>query len=568
MASSKKKSEAENGGLINMSKGSLNYPKQSLKEGGPKDPPKGRNKKNPSTLDLYNYNNFLNEEGTTDPAETGVKKATTKKKPTAFDLYNSKVENKKDVVEEELRTSGPFRQFDVDNLEASSEENKIEPIEKTSEIYSKKSQELMKLKEDSKEIEKGAEGKYVGEYQRILKDQGLYTDEIDDKFGPNTRQAVKDYQEEKGMEVTGVIDANTAAELIAEKEVEPKIEMEGNVDYVLGEISKLGYLEEGEEMTKEKFENIKKEINSDIQNSYLPALAKPARSMVGINTGNMTEENYSEKELELMKKIAVRGGKLNKTFAYDDAREGTDLEGKAVSEYASNLMTSSGAKESVTLSLSLGAASIIKAPDGYVYVFDTFDYNDSDKYGIEDKDGVVDKRTPDEVFSDWMQGARDRGETGSRGEIAYAVARGQGSRNQRRAQIEASEKGEVWKPSVALIKLGKAEDLLKEYGDGYKEATKIEKDKKEVQKEKKEVEKKQSKSIPENVGKGARGSYVEDYQEILKYEGHYKDTLDGKFGKNTKQAVMDFQREKGIKEDGIIGKDTKRELEKARKKKG
>ena len=148
------------------------------------------------------------------------------------------------------------------------------------------------------------------------------------------------------------------------------------------------------------------------------------------------------------------------------------------------------------------------------------------------------------------------------------MARGQGSRNQRRAQIEASEKGEVWKPSVALIKLGKAEDLLKEYGDGYKEATKIEKDKKEVQKEKKEVEKKQSKSIPENVGKGARGSYVEDYQEILKYEGHYKDTLDGKFGKNTKQAVMDFQREKGIKEDGIIGKDTKRELEKARKKKG
>ena len=203
-----------------MSKGSLNYPKQSLKEGGPKDPPKGRNKKNPSTLDLYNYNNFLNEEGTTDPAEIGIKKATIKKKPTAFDLYNSKVKNKKDVVEEELRTSGPFRQFDVDNLEASSEENKLEPIENTSVTDSKKSKKLMKLKKDSKEIEKGAEGKYVGEYQRILKDQGLYTDEIDDKFGPNTRQAVKDYQKEKGMEVTGVIDQNTAAELIAEKEVE------------------------------------------------------------------------------------------------------------------------------------------------------------------------------------------------------------------------------------------------------------------------------------------------------------------------------------------------------------
>jgi peptidoglycan hydrolase-like protein with peptidoglycan-binding domain len=198
--------------------------KGGLKKADSKEKPNtqntGRNTKNPSTLDLYNYNNFLNEEGTTDPAETGVKKATIKKNPTAFDLYNSKVKNKKDVVEEELRTSGPFRQFDVDNLEASSEENKIEPIEKTSEIYSKKSKELMKLKKDSKEIEKGAEGKYVGEYQRILKDQGLYTDEIDDKFGPNTRQAVKDYQKEKGMEVTGVIDQDTAAALIAEKEVE------------------------------------------------------------------------------------------------------------------------------------------------------------------------------------------------------------------------------------------------------------------------------------------------------------------------------------------------------------
>jgi g-D-glutamyl-meso-diaminopimelate peptidase len=53
---------------------------------------------------------------------------------------------------------------------------------------------------------------------------------------------------------------------------------------------------------------------------------------------------------------------------------------------------------------------------------------------------------------------------------------------------------------------------------------------------------------------------VEDYQKILKNKGYYKDNLDGIFGKNTKQAVLDFQKERGIKQDGIIGKDTIREL--------
>jgi murein L,D-transpeptidase YcbB/YkuD len=165
-----------------------------------------------------------------------------------------------------------------------------------------------------------------------------------------------------------------------------------------------------------------------------------------------------------------------------------------------------------------------------------------------------------------MAGAKRRGETEGAKATAYAIARATGSKQQRKAQIEASEKGEVWKPSVSLINLGKTEDLLEKYGKQGEEATILpeekeqEKVKKEVQKEKKEVEKKKTESTPKNVQKGAKGSYVEDYQKILKNKGYYKDNLDGIFGKNTKQAVLDFQKERGIKQDGIIGKDTIREL--------
>jgi peptidoglycan hydrolase-like protein with peptidoglycan-binding domain len=548
--------------------------KGGLKKADSKEKPNtqntGRNTKNPSTLDLYDYNNFLNEEGTTDPAETGIKKATIKKKPTAFDLYNSKIEGKKNVddnsseekesVKEELRTSGPFRQFDVDNLEASSEENKIEPIEKTSEIYSRDNKELITLKKGEKEIEAGSKGSYVEGYQKILKDKGFYKDEIDGKFGKNTKQAVLDYQKEKGLKANGIISGNTLVEMLSEKNVEASPEMKGSVEYFTKTMSDIGYIEKGEEITSEKFESIKREIAKDTQNTFTPAIYKTAAFVGGRDTGNLTEENFSDKELELMRKMAVRGNKLNSSFSYDETREGTSLQGKVLSQYGDNMGEVAKNKESSTISLVLGSAGIIQGPDGNAYVYDTFDFNDVGVYGEEDS------RTPDEVFKERMAGAKRRGETEGAKAIAYAIARATGSKQQRKAQIEASEKGEVWKPSVSLINLGKTEDLLEKYGKQGEEATILpeekeqEKVKKEVQKEKKEVEKKKTESTPKNVQKGAKGSYVEDYQKILKNKGYYKDNLDGIFGKNTKQAVLDFQKERGIKQDGIIGKDTIREL--------
>ena len=552
-----------------MSNGRLDYYKQSLKEGGPKDPPKGRNKKNPSTLELYDYNSFLNGEES-NPVNSKLNKAPSKKNPTAFDLYNSKIEGKKNVddnsseekesVKEELRTSGPFRQFDVDNLEASSEENKIEPIEKTSEIYSRDNKELITLKKGEKEIEAGSKGSYVEGYQKVLKDKGFYKDEIDGKFGKNTKQAVLDYQKEKGLKANGIISGNTLVEMLSEKNVEASPEMKGSVEYFTKTMSDIGYTEKGEEITSEKFESIKREIAKDTQNTFTPALYKTAAFVGGRDTGNLTEENFSDKELELMRKMAVRGNKLNSSFSYDETREGTSLQGKVLSQYGDNMGEVAKNKESSTISLVLGSAGIIQGPDGNAYVYDTFDFNDVGVYGEEDS------RTPDEVFKERMAGAKRRGETEGAKATAYAIARATGSKQQRKAQIEASEKGEVWKPSVSLINLGKTEDLLEKYGKQGEEATILpeekeqEKVKKEVQKEKKEVEKKKTESTPKNVKKGAKGSYVEDYQKILKNNGYYKDNLDGIFGKNTKQAVLDFQKERGIKQDGIIGKDTIREL--------
>lgn len=56
---------------------------------------------------------------------------------------------------------------------------------------------------------------------------------------------------------------------------------------------------------------------------------------------------------------------------------------------------------------------------------------------------------------------------------------------------------------------------------------------------------------------GSRGSDVKALQTALKEMGYYSDSIDGKFGPNTKAAVMAFQRNEGISVDGIVGPNTK-----------
>lgn len=58
----------------------------------------------------------------------------------------------------------------------------------------------------------------------------------------------------------------------------------------------------------------------------------------------------------------------------------------------------------------------------------------------------------------------------------------------------------------------------------------------------------------------SRGSDVSRLQQALQDKGFSPQGVDGSFGKNTKAAVMAFQRQQGITVDGIVGRDTAQRL--------
>jgi peptidoglycan hydrolase-like protein with peptidoglycan-binding domain len=51
-------------------------------------------------------------------------------------------------------------------------------------------------------------------------------------------------------------------------------------------------------------------------------------------------------------------------------------------------------------------------------------------------------------------------------------------------------------------------------------------------------------------------------QRALKSAGFYQWPIDGKIGPKTKEAIIKFQKAKGLKADGIVGKKTSAELNK------
>lgn len=59
---------------------------------------------------------------------------------------------------------------------------------------------------------------------------------------------------------------------------------------------------------------------------------------------------------------------------------------------------------------------------------------------------------------------------------------------------------------------------------------------------------------------GSRSDEVRAIQQALKNRGYYNYTVDGIFGTRTKNAVMSFQRDSGLKVDGIAGVNTLRAL--------
>ncbi len=68
----------------------------------------------------------------------------------------------------------------------------------------------------------------------------------------------------------------------------------------------------------------------------------------------------------------------------------------------------------------------------------------------------------------------------------------------------------------------------------------------------------QEKAIKEKLPKDRK----KQIQIALQKAGFYKGKIDGKIGPQTKQAIREFQKAKGLKPDGAIGQKTWKELEK------
>lgn len=58
------------------------------------------------------------------------------------------------------------------------------------------------------------------------------------------------------------------------------------------------------------------------------------------------------------------------------------------------------------------------------------------------------------------------------------------------------------------------------------------------------------------VRSGSTGNDVKELQRALKEKGFDPQGTDGKFGENTRKAVVAFQKANGLKADGVVGRDT------------
>ena len=58
------------------------------------------------------------------------------------------------------------------------------------------------------------------------------------------------------------------------------------------------------------------------------------------------------------------------------------------------------------------------------------------------------------------------------------------------------------------------------------------------------------------IKQGSKGNDVKEVQSRLKKWGYYNGSVDGVFGKQTRDAVIAFQKKNGLKADGVVGKAT------------
>ena len=137
---------------------------------------------------------------------------------------------------------------------------------------------------------------------------------------------------------------------------------------------------------------------------------------------------------------------------------------------------------------------------------------------------------------------------------------------QTRSAIKAFQKAKSLKPtgridSTTLLALNqekeapkniKQDDTEKLLQLHLQEITKDTRSKEELQK----IMEPQNKEIKEEIPKDK----TRQIQFALKKAGFYKGVIDGKIGPQTRRAIREFQKSKGLKPDGIIGQKTWEEL--------
>ena len=63
-------------------------------------------------------------------------------------------------------------------------------------------------------------------------------------------------------------------------------------------------------------------------------------------------------------------------------------------------------------------------------------------------------------------------------------------------------------------------------------------------------------ATPSRSGKVSMKPSTREVQQALKNAGFYQGQVDGKLGQQTRDAVKEFQRVHGLKDDGVVGKQT------------
>jgi peptidoglycan hydrolase-like protein with peptidoglycan-binding domain len=70
--------------------------------------------------------------------------------------------------------------------------------------------------------------------------------------------------------------------------------------------------------------------------------------------------------------------------------------------------------------------------------------------------------------------------------------------------------------------------------------------------------------LPPTLKRGSKGDRVLRLQDFLKQElGYNVGPIDGAFGPSTENAVKEFQRDRGLVDDGIVGQKTWEAIETA-----